>query len=274
MGKTSKAVTTAIVWLACFAALHAQCPIVNTAFNTGETLKYSLYFNWKFIWVNAGTAVMSTNNISWEDGKAMESTLVTQTSKQLDKFFMMRDTLQSIVTEDIIPLYYMKAANEGGKYYKDQVWYSYHNGNIHLEQEYQNRKGEVKHYQRDCTDCVYDMMSMMLRARSFDASSFKVNDKLVFPMADGDNVSDITLIYRGKKNFKMRSSGNKYRCLVFSFVEYEKKKEKEVITFYITDDENHIPVRLDMFLKFGTAKAYLDEATGLKHETSSLVTIE
>ena len=27
----------------------AQCPLTNTAFNSGETLTYNLYFNWKFV---------------------------------------------------------------------------------------------------------------------------------------------------------------------------------------------------------------------------------
>ena len=40
-------------------------------------------------------------------------------------------------------------------------------------------------------------------------------------------------------------------------MEYKKGKEKEVITFYITDDKNHLPVRLDLYLNFGSAKAFL-----------------
>ena len=69
----------------------------------------------------------------------------------------------------------------------------------------------------------------------------------------------------------MRGEGTTYRCLIFSLVEYESKKEKEIITFYITDDENHMPVRLDLFLKFGTAKAYLSKAVGLRNECTSIV---
>ena len=63
-----------------------------------------------------------------------------------------------------------------------------------------------------------------------------------------------------------------YRCLVFSFVEKNKKgKEEDVITFYITDDKNHIPVRLDMFLKFGAAKAFLVSMKGLRNPVTSAV---
>ena len=29
----------------------AQCGIENTAFKSGESLTYDLYFNWKFIWM-------------------------------------------------------------------------------------------------------------------------------------------------------------------------------------------------------------------------------
>ena len=43
-------------------------------------------------------------------------------------------------------------------------------------------------------------------------------------------------------------------ALIFSLVEYDKKgKEKEVITFFVTDDLNHLPVRLGFIpeLRFG-----------------------
>ena len=140
-----------------------------------------------------------------------------------------------------------------------------------MKQEYLNRQGVTTRGNTTRQDCVYDMLSMMMKARSFDVSQFKEGEKMMFPMADGHKVEDITLIYRGKQNFKMKSNGVTYRCLVFSFVEYEKKKEKEIITFYISDDENHIPVRLDMFLRFGTAKAYLSKANGLRNPSTSII---
>ena len=53
--------------------------------------------------------------------------------------------------------------------------------------------------------------------------------------------------------------------------EGEEKKEKEVITFYITDDRNHLPVRLDMYLNFGSAKAFLTDIKGNRHPLTSIV---
>lgn len=258
--------------LLCLLAINlhtrAQCKCENTAFQAGETLQYKLFFNWKFVWVNAGTATLKTS--AYEKDK-FRCHLLTHSSKKIDKFFMMRDTMESIVDKDLVPLYYKKAANEGGKYYVDEVWYSYPANQTHLKQRYVNRRGEVRDTAQNCLECAYDMLSMMLRARSFDVSNFQKGQKIVFPMADGRRVNKETLIYRGKKNFQMEGTKETYRCLVFSFVEYKKKKENEIITFYVTDDENHMPVRLDLFLKFGTAKAFLNRAEGLRNPVTSIV---
>jgi hypothetical protein len=97
-----------------------------------------------------------------------------------------------------------------------------------------------------------------------------VGEKILFPMATGKQIEEQTLIYRGKKNFEAED-GVKYRCLVFSLVEYRKNKEKEVITFYVTDDLNHLPVRLDLYLNFGSAKAFLANIKGNRHPLTSIV---
>lgn len=251
--------------ISCCQFVNAQCTAENTAFFPGEELDYDLYFNWKFIWLNAGTASMKIAKTKWEGKPAIKGHLITRTSKRLDRFFLMRDTIQCIITEDMTPLYYKKGANEGGRYYVDEVWYSYPEGSTHLRQRYQNRDGVVTNRTYDSPKCTYDMMSMLLRARSFKVDNMRKGEKLHFPMADGHKVEDITLIYRGRKDFTMKTTDVTYRCLVFSFVEYPQGKEKEVITFYISDDENHIPVRLDLFLRFGVAKAYLNKTKGLRH---------
>jgi len=90
-------------------------------------------------------------------------------------------------------------------------------------------------------------------------------------MATGKAIEEQTLIYRGKKNFKAEDGVN-YRCLVFSLVEYDKKnREREVITFFVTDDLNHLPVRLDLYLSFGSAKAFLSSIKGNRHPLTSVV---
>ena len=118
--------------------------------------------------------------------------------------------------------------------------------------------------------CIFDMLSILAQARSYDPADYKVGDRILFPMATGRKVEEQTLIYRGKEEVKANND-TIYRCLVFSFVEYKKGKEKEVITFYISDDKNHLPVRLDMYLNFGSAKAFFKSVQGNRYPMTSAI---
>ena len=253
--------------------VNAQCPVKNTAFQNGERLDYKLYFNWKFIWKTAGSATMTTKQTTYKGKQGYQTDLITRTSGRIDRWFMMRDTLRSIYTNDIVPLYYRKGATEGDKYRCNEITYSYSGGKTLLHQHYRHGNGTVTERDNQSVECAYDMISMMMRARSFKASDFSVGQRMSFPFADGDKVKQETLVYRGVKNFTTEGENKvTYRCLVFSYLEKNSKgKEKEIVTFYITDDDNHIPVRLDLNLRFGIAKAYLKSATGLRNPQTSII---
>ncbi len=249
----------------------AQCPLKNTAFKHGEKIVYEMYYNWNFVWVKAGSAIFLTSKANYQGQDGFRSYLITRTSKSLDNFFMMRDTLTGLFTVDNVPLYYCKGAFEGKKYRRDEVWYSYPNGKTHVTQRYQNPKGEISTQEHTSSECVYDMMSLMQRARSMDPSDFAKGQKKYFKMADGDDIDNVFVVFRGSETISLKTGSGKYRCLVFSFMEQQDGKDKEIIRFFITDDENHLPVRLDMYLKFGSAKAYMLSCDGLRNECTSKV---
>lgn len=251
----------------------AQCALENTAFNGGETLVYDLKFNWQFVWIKVGSATMVTRDCLYNGKKGYKSSLITRGNSMADKLFVMRDTLTSIVDSSLVPLYYRKGAFEGKQYRVDEVWYSYPNGVSNVKQRYRNPRGKITNTTNHSdAGCIVDMLSMFLRARSFDPSTWTKGQRIHFLMADGDEVEDQILVYRGKENFYMESTGITYRCLKLSFVEPKSDgKEKEIITFYVTDDANHLPVRLDLNLKFGSAKAFLTAKTGVRHPLTSVV---
>ena len=252
-------------------AAQAQCGGNNTAIQAGETLKYELKFNWKFIWINAGWARMTVNDTNYKGKPCLKTELQSYTNRKIDRFFKMRDTLTSIVTKKLEPLYFKKAAEEGKRYTVDKVWFDYKNGKCIVNQQ-RSVNREAPNKRSDEADvCVYDMLSILLQARSYDPTNYKPGLKILFSMATGREIEKETLIYRGKKNYKAEN-GVKYRCLVFSLVEYnEKHKEKEIITFYVTDDKNHLPVRLDLYLNFGSAKAFLSNVKGNRHPLTSII---
>ena len=242
----------------------AQCGIENNAFKSGEELAYDLYFNWKFIWVKVGTAEMDTKMAKFEGKDAWKSYLITRGNPKLDKFFVMRDTLLSYCNPDLSPLYFRKGAKEGDSYYVDEMWYSYPHGNCQLKKHRITSSGEHLWKTTTYKSCIYDMMSIFLRARNFDASKMKKNETIPMPVSDAMGLSNSWLEFRGRENYKMSDTKEKFRCLVFSFYERDNGKSKELLRFWVTDDENHIPLRLDMFLSFGSAKAYLKSYRGVR----------
>lgn len=249
---------------------QAQCGAVNDAIIPGEELTYELKFNWKFIWINAGWAKMTVNNSTFEGKPCLQTDLESYTNKKIDFFFKMRDTLTCITTEDLIPVYFRKGAEEGKRYTVDEVRFSYKNGKCIVDQQ-RTLRGKTDKRHDEMPVCVYDMLSILLQARSYDPTDYKPGQKILFSMATGRAVEKQTLIFRRKENYTAEN-GVTYRCLVFSLVEYDAKgKEKEVITFYITDDRNHLPVRLDMYLNFGSAKAFLTDIKGNKYPLTSIV---
>jgi hypothetical protein len=239
---------------------------------TAERLEYDLYFNWKFVWVKAGTAEFTNSSITHHGQPALRSFLRTKGSKKADAFFVMRDTLESVMSEKMAPFYFCKRAEEGKKYTKDEIFFTYADGKVTVNQSRWKKNKEPRHSETVENRKVYDMLSLLAHARTLSASGMKKGDKLHFPMATGVKVEDQTLIFRGTERFKT-DDGTIYRCLVFSLVEYKdnnKKKEKEVITFYVTDDDNHLPVRLDLYLNFGSAKAFLTKIEGNKYPLTSI----
>ena len=109
-----------------------------------------------------------------------------------------------------------------------------------------------------------------MRARSFSPEKWKKGEVVNFPIVDGNGKDPARLVYRGKSKVRA-DNGVTYRCLGLSYYEYEKGKWKEIARLYVTDDLNHVPVRLDMYLKFGAAKAFLVSMKGLRNSVTSRV---
>ena len=234
----------------------AQCKYRNTAFKSGEYLSYNLYFNWKFVWVKVGNASMSTVQSHYKGRQAWRASLITRSSERADEFFVMRDTLLCYNTLDLEPLYFRKGAREGRRYTVDEVFYTYPSGRVQTRQHRLRHNGEHQWKTNTSTECIYDMLSIFMRARSFNPEGWKKGNRIHFPITDGTGIIPAVIEYKGKTTVKA-DNGHRYQCLQLSYMEQEKGKYREIVRFFVTDDAHHVPVRLDMSLKFGSAKAFL-----------------
>lgn len=236
--------------------VNAQTKIENHAVKGNEFLAYNLYFNWKFVWVPAGTASMSTVETVYKGQKAFRTSLTTKSSETVDKMFMMRDTLLVYSTKDLVPLYYRKGSHEGSRYYVDEVKYSYPDGKCQVSQRHRHNDGTVTTEKLTYNKSVYDMLNIFLVARNYDPKGWKVGHTIPVDITGFSELVKAKLVYQGKSTVKA-DNGKEYKCLELSYIEKDDGKDKEVVRFFVTDDARHIPIRLDLFLKFGSAKAFL-----------------
>lgn len=152
----------------------------------------------------------------------------------------MRDTLLCYTDLDLAPLYFRKGAREGDRYYVDELWYTYPNSNCHLKMHRIDHDGEVHWKDAEYKDCIYDMMSIFLRARNFDISKLSVGENIPMPISDASRLTNSWLKYTGKTTLKMKNNNDKYRCLTFSFIEREDGQNHEPDPFlYHRRQESH-----------------------------------
>ena len=248
--------------------VKGQCTFRNTAFKSGEFLSYNLYYNWKFLWVKAGIASMYTVQSSYNGQPAYRSSLVTRGNDKVDNLFVLRDTLLCYTSTNMAPLYFRKGAREGKRYYVDEVFYSYPNDKCHIKQHQLTASSENLWEEHTYENCVFDMLNIFLRARSFDPANWKQGYQVDFMIASGHETVPARLKFNGRTTIKA-DNDVKYRCLQLSYLEKEEGKYKRIVDFYVTDDDNHIPVRLDMFLRFGSAKAFLVSMKGIRNPVTS-----
>lgn len=234
----------------------AQCTFRNTAVAQSENLNYNLYFNWQMVWLKAGTATWKVDRTKYKETNAIRASIITRGNKRADRFFLMRDTLLCFTSDDLAPLYFRKGAREGKRYNVDEVFYSYPNGQCAVRLHRQRTNGSHEWKQEKPGECVFDMLSLFVRARSFNPVAWKKGHTVTVGVADGRNTTKGKLIYNGKDNVKA-DNGKKYQCLELTYKELSDGKWKEIARFFVTDDNRHIPVRIDLKLRFGSAKAYL-----------------
>lgn len=268
---TARQLLFALMLMAANAA-SAQCALENHAFSSGEFLSYNLYYNWKFVWVKVGTGSFSIVNTNYKGQPAYRNSLITRGNGKLDKYFIMRDTLLGYITPTLSPLYFRKGAEEGERYTVDEVWYDYTGGKCKVKMHRLKHNKTHIRLEKTTNQCVYDMLNIFTRARNLDPSGWKKGHTESFPVADGNGITTAILKFEGKEVVK-GDDKVKYRCLKLTYSEYSERKKqyKQFGTLFVTDDKNHVPVRIDITLNFGIAKAFVTGMKGVRNPITAIV---
>jgi hypothetical protein len=181
-----------------------------------------------------------------------------------DKIYKVKDTFESYFDSvNILPLMAIRDIREG-KYKKKNIdTYDHKNNSI-----FSANKGEIK-----MSSVVRDVITAFYFIRNYDFDNLIKGDIITIDLFFDDELITFRLHYMGKETID--SKIGKFNCikLIPEMVDPKKDAEngnisptpKDEMTIWLSDDPNHVPIRVKFDLFIGSIKSDLIEYINLKY---------
>jgi hypothetical protein len=119
--------------------------------------------------------------------------------------------------------------------------------------------------------CVQDVVSAVFYARNIDFSKLNPEDRITFSMFLDNEVYSMYIRYIGKETIKTKYgkfNAIKFKPLLIKGTLFE---GGEKMTVWVTDDANHIPVRIESPIVVGSVKIDMMNYENIRHPLTSLI---
>lgn len=237
------------------------CNIRNTSFKDGEQLMFKVYYNMGRIWMHAGNAEFNVVSEMLNNKKVYHITGTGKTQKSYELFYRVNDKYESFLDEEtLLPHKFIRNVNEGGFRIYNNVAFNQNIGQA------VSTKGVFK-----VPNCIQDVLSAIYFARNIDYNKYKPGSKIGFKMFLDDQVYELYIRYVGKEVIETRYG--KFNAIKITplLIEGTIFKGGEKMAVWVSDDANHIPLRVDSPILIGSIKVDLMGFTNLRNELTSLI---
>ncbi len=237
------------------------CGLHNISFIEGEHLYFKVYYNMGRIWVGAGEANF---NVAGEDINGKHVYHITgdgKTMKSYEWFYKVRDRYESYIDAGtMLPLRFVRNVNEGGFKIYNNVTFNQNIGQVVTT----NGIFQVP-------KCVQDVLSAIYYARNIDYNKYQPGSKIPFTMFLDDKVYNLYIRYIGKEKIETRYGVFNTIKISPLLIEGTIFKGGEKMAVWVTDDNNHLPVRVDSPILVGSVKVDLMDYDHLRNALTSLI---
>lgn len=253
--------TAWIIGLQPLSAGDEFCGIRNKAFEEGESISYNVFYNVIGLYVNAGNANFSVSLDKMNNRPAYHVVGRGSSNPSYDWIFKVRDRYESYIdTANLQPLKFIRNIEEGG-YKKFE--------NITFNQETNTAVTTGGVYK--VPGCIQDVLSSIYYARNIDFNKYKPDDKIPFAMFLDNEVYNLYIKYMGKETIKTKYG--KFRAIKFKplLVKGTLFEGGEKMTVWVSDDPNHIPLRIESPIVVGSVKVDMMQYRNLRYPLSSMI---
>lgn len=254
-----------------YAGVPVKCVPSNFAFQPGEQVEYTVYYNWGPIWVSAGIVTFNVYEREYRDRPVYHFYSYGRTHRRYDWFFKVRDKFESYVDkESFRPLWYEMDTYEGGFVALDVYDYFPEQNLVITVTEDTDRPKRTDSLTIE--PCSFDVVTAVYVARNLDFSAYRINEPIPFSIIIRNELFDLNPRYLGKETITTRE-GFTYDCIKFSveLVEGFIFTAGNEMFVWVTDDDNRIPVLVEAQIRIGSVKAMLKSFSGLRHPQQALV---
>lgn len=245
----------------------------NLAFKGGEKLVFTVHFKWGLINADVAQATLKVDTTILNGRKVFHASLTGKTQKFYEKFFRVKEDLDSCFTRDgLKPMKFTRFAKEGKYNCTNLYMYDHTPGDEKISASLNNsRKGDFS-ATLPLDKCTYDIPLMYYVLRNIDTEKLEEGKDYPMTFAVDDDVYTLHFRYLGKENKYIDGIGS-IRCLKLSFevVSGEVFSGESDLYGWFSDDENRIPVWFTAPLKIGKVQGRLRSYSELRNPFSSIV---
>jgi hypothetical protein len=122
-------------------------------------------------------------------------------------------------------------------------------------------------------NCIQDVMSSIYYARNINFDNYQPGDKIPFDMFLDDEVYHLYIRYLGKESVKTRYG--KFRAIKFKplLIKGTMFEGGEKMTAWVSDDPNHLLLRVESPISVGTVKIDMYGYRNLRYPLTSLKSV-
>ena len=259
-----RALFSALLLLLCIRLTAGDdfCGIHNTAFIAGETTTFKVYYTLG-VYIAAGEATFNINQEQLNNKAVYHIIGEGSTYSFYDGFFKVRDKYESYIdTSNLQPVKFIRNIYEGGyKKYENVTFNQQTNTAI-------TNNGVFK-----VPNCVQDVLSAIFYARNIDFNKYKKDDRIPFSMFLDNETYNLYIRYLGKETIKTKYG--KFRAVKFKplLIKGTIFEGGEKMTVWVSDDANHLPLRVESPISVGSIKVDMMNYRNLRYPLTSLLSI-
>lgn len=246
-------ITFSLAMIYC-AMVVGQTTTKESPYSSGEKLRYNLFYGL----MDGGEAVLTLDKTS---SGLFHSKVTAKTVGMVRWFLDLNDVYESYFDpETSKPTKAIRDISENNYKYYDEVTYNHNNYTVNSK-----KNGEVSVPKE-----VYDIVSSLYQMRKSGFRNMKYNDTLTTTIFFADEIYNFQVIYKGKS--KVTTKLGTFNALKFQPVVETGRvfKNKDDVRFWVSDDENMLPLRAEFDVLIGSIKCDLIEYSGIKYPVSKV----